>query len=232
MNTHTNGTRAGTQTIHDPAALWEALIGDTDSGVLVLDAQGVIAFSNERAAKMFGLRSAGACAGTSLADYVPQDVFRDRMTMVRESLSTGRATTVEGMIAGHLQKTTFRPLGTTGQVLAVSRLAGPSDPLSRVPTPGVVRAHVDDPGPLGVLTAREMEILKLIGLGLSSADIAKRLERSVKTVEWHRVSLGDKLGVTNRVELARIAIGAGLVGVQATHTPTPATGATNGHAGV
>jgi DNA-binding NarL/FixJ family response regulator len=53
--------------------------------------------------------------------------------------------------------------------------------------------------------------LKLIGIGLSTADIARRLERSVKTVEWHRVSLGEKLGVTNRVELARIAIAAGLV---------------------
>jgi DNA-binding CsgD family transcriptional regulator len=230
MSTQTNGTRAGTQATHDSAALWEALTADTDSGVLVLDAQGVIAFANDRAVSMFGLRSTGACVGKSLADFVPQDVFRDRMTMVRESLATGRPTTVEGMIAGHLQKTTFRPLGTTGQVLAVSRLAGPSDPLSRTPTPGVVRAHVDDPGPLGVLTAREMEILKLIGLGLSSADIAKRLERSVKTVEWHRVSLGDKLGVTNRVELARIAIGAGLVGVQANPTGSGSNGTSRGHA--
>ena len=56
-----------------------------------------------------------------------------------------------------------------------------------------------------------MEILRLIGEGLSTSEIAENLHRSVKTVEWHRVSLGNKLGVTNRVELARIAISAGLV---------------------
>jgi DNA-binding NarL/FixJ family response regulator len=46
---------------------------------------------------------------------------------------------------------------------------------------------------------------------MSTIDIAKHLGRSVKTIEWHRVSLGEKLGVVNRVELARIAIAAGMV---------------------
>ena len=77
----------------------------------------------------------------------------------------------------------------------------------------VRRARVDAPGVLGELSERELEVLRLISLGLSTAQIAKAMGRSVKTVEWHRVSLGDKLGVTNRVELARIAIRAGLVSV-------------------
>ncbi|MDX2132819.1 MAG: LuxR C-terminal-related transcriptional regulator [Planctomycetota bacterium] len=205
----------------DATVIWEALIADSDAGVLILDSKGVIEFANERAVEMFGLRDGAACVGHPLAEFVPPDVFRDRMSLAQESLAAGRAVTVEGMIAGRLQQSTFRPIpgsaGAPASVLVVSRLAGPSDPLSRLPSPGTVRAHVDDPGALGVLTAREMEILKLIGLGLSSAEIARRLERSVKTVEWHRVSLGDKLGVSNRVELARIAIGAGLVGVD----PTP-----------
>lgn len=75
------------------------------------------------------------------------------------------------------------------------------------------------------LTGREREVLRLIGMGLSTSQIATRLSRSMKTVEWHRVSLGSKLKVKNRVELARIAIAAGLV--QAFDAPTPAS---NGHA--
>jgi DNA-binding CsgD family transcriptional regulator len=44
----------------------------------------------------------------------------------------------------------------------------------------------------------------------------------VKTIEWHRVSLGEKLGVVNRVEIARIAIAAGLVGVDEPAPVSPA----------
>jgi len=60
------------------------------------------------------------------------------------------------------------------------------------------------------LTNREREVLGLIGQGLSLAEIADKLYRSQKTIQTHRLSLGRKLGVNNRVELARIAIATGL----------------------
>jgi len=60
------------------------------------------------------------------------------------------------------------------------------------------------------LTAREREVLGLIGRGMSLPQIARQLHRSQKTVESHRLSLGRKLEASNRVELARIAITAGL----------------------
>ena len=65
-------------------------------------------------------------------------------------------------------------------------------------------------GDLQSLTKREREVLGLIGKGLSLAEIADKLYRSQKTIQTHRLSLGRKLGVSNRVELARIAIKAGL----------------------
>ena len=69
------------------------------------------------------------------------------------------------------------------------------------------------------LTNREREILGLIGMGLSMSDIAKRLNRTIKTVEWYRGSLGKKLRAKNRVQLARIAIGAGLTADPAGSAP-------------
>ena len=60
------------------------------------------------------------------------------------------------------------------------------------------------------LTKREREVLKHIGQGLSLPEIAEKLYRSQKTIESHRLSLGRKLGMSNRVELARFAIQAGL----------------------
>lgn len=64
---------------------------------------------------------------------------------------------------------------------------------------------------LDELTPREREILVLIGEGKSLMDIAQTLYRSLKTIESHRLSLGKKLGASNRVDLAKIAIAHGLV---------------------
>ena len=64
--------------------------------------------------------------------------------------------------------------------------------------------------PLEKLTPREREVLTLIGKGMSLMDIATRLHRGYATIKSHRLMLGRKLGVTNRVELARIAIQTGL----------------------
>ncbi len=52
-------------------------------------------------------------------------------------------------------------------------------------------------------------------MGLPTAEIAKKFHRSVKTIEGHRVSLGIKLGVSSRVQLARITIRSGLVPLSA-----------------
>jgi DNA-binding CsgD family transcriptional regulator len=55
------------------------------------------------------------------------------------------------------------------------------------------------------LTARELEILKLIGEGLTSREIGERLYLSIRTVEWHRMHLSAKLGEHARSGL--IALG-------------------------
>jgi DNA-binding NarL/FixJ family response regulator len=66
-------------------------------------------------------------------------------------------------------------------------------------------------GPLDVLTARELTVLTLVGQGLTLKQIAERLERSFKTIDNHRASIGKKLRQTDRVALSIIAARAGLV---------------------
>jgi DNA-binding CsgD family transcriptional regulator len=68
--------------------------------------------------------------------------------------------------------------------------------------------------PIDRLTEAELEVLRLMGEGLSSQEVASKLGRAVKTVEWHRASLGEKLGVKRRGQLVRIAIEEGLVPVR------------------
>lgn len=56
------------------------------------------------------------------------------------------------------------------------------------------------------LTDREIQILRLIGDGFESKEIAARLQISVKTVEFHRAKLYAKIGVTNIAGAVRFAI--------------------------
>lgn len=62
-----------------------------------------------------------------------------------------------------------------------------------------------------VLTAREVEVLKHVVQGRTSSQIAVTLSLSVKTVEWHRTNMMNKLDLHNVVELVRYALQEGLV---------------------
>jgi two-component system response regulator NreC len=61
------------------------------------------------------------------------------------------------------------------------------------------------------LTARELEVLKLVASGMSSQEIADSLSLSIKTVESHRSRVMTKLDVTNVAMLVRESIRLGLV---------------------
>ncbi len=65
-----------------------------------------------------------------------------------------------------------------------------------------------DPDPL---SDRETEIVKLVGEGYSSREIAEALVIAEKTVERHRSRIFEKLGLHDRVALTRWAIRRGLV---------------------
>lgn len=56
------------------------------------------------------------------------------------------------------------------------------------------------------ITKREKEVLKLIVEGFTSAEIAKRLYISSRTVETHRSNLMSKLGLKNTAALVRYAL--------------------------
>jgi DNA-binding NarL/FixJ family response regulator len=72
-------------------------------------------------------------------------------------------------------------------------------------------ARLGEAPPEDPLTARELEVVKLIAEGHTSEEIAAELVLSRKTVERHRANVLDKLGMRNRVDLTRYAIRRGLV---------------------
>ncbi len=62
------------------------------------------------------------------------------------------------------------------------------------------------PGPPDGLSEREVEVLRMIALGHTNAEIADRLYLSVRTVETHRAHIQQKLRLASRSELVRYAL--------------------------
>ncbi len=81
------------------------------------------------------------------------------------------------------------------------------------PSPHRRSADPDEDRPrtsLDRLTVRELEVVRLIGKGLSRSEIAAELCRSAKTIDGHQERILRKLGLASRAELMRLAIREGL----------------------
>jgi two-component system response regulator NreC len=81
------------------------------------------------------------------------------------------------------------------------------------------RAASEQPAPITTLSAREREVLVLVAQGHTNRAIAEQLGLSVKTVESYRARLMQKLGLSSRAELTRLAIELGLIGSSSSEAP-------------
>ena len=67
-------------------------------------------------------------------------------------------------------------------------------------------AGQEERSPLERLSDRELEVFSLIGDGLTTREIAKRLGLSPKTIETHRENIKDKLDLKNATQLVSAAV--------------------------
>jgi two-component system response regulator NreC len=95
-------------------------------------------------------------------------------------------------------------------VEAVRRAAGGESYLN--PRLGARIASEPPPGPPGGLSDRETDVLRLIALGHTNAEIGEQVYLSVRTVETHRAHIQQKLGLSTRAELVGYALEQGLIG--------------------
>jgi len=101
-----------------------------------------------------------------------------------------------------------RTAGVTGIVAA---LRAATEPSARSRMPSIGRSASPSLSPPAVLTGRELEILSLVGAGLTSVAVSHRLQISHKTVENHKQRIFAKLGVQNQAHAVSVAMRTGLM---------------------
>ena len=106
--------------------------------------------------------------------------------------------------------------GASGYVL---KEASRADLLRAIRTVGAGGRYLDpavggmaiEGGGEASLTERELEVLRLVALGYTNAEIAKQMYLSPRTVESHRANLQAKLRTTGRPQLVRYALEHGVI---------------------
>jgi DNA-binding CsgD family transcriptional regulator len=211
----------------------DALVTSGRLCVTAVDADGVYLYMSP-AMEAYIRRPAGDFVGRSMVDTMTPPAGAERLALVQRALgdaADGRPTLIVESIAGVPLRTILmkmidyqgRPIAVCVHHFGAAAIEVELDPVRY----NLVTPSTSELTPLSRLTSRELEVLRLIAMGDSQAEIARKIHRTVKTVEWHRASLGKKLGATSRVELARMAIHFGLVRTDATADATeePAGGA-------
>lgn len=209
---------------------------DAAVAVSVSTVAGRVLYANQRYAEQVEAERS-SLFGASLTDFHDDDVVRERQRLLENATAECRELRVFGMLLGHLQFTTYHPFDCRASdgaeaepsTLCISRLISEHDDLSAVLS-NSVRAEVDEVGRLSRLSERELQVLRLIGLGRTNDEIGRTLHRSLKTVEGHRHAITRKLGESNRVDLARLAILCGLTSLPEDAVNTLARHARRRHA--
>lgn len=126
------------------------------------------------------------------------------MSMHDETLYAERALRAGAM--GYIMKQE-----TPAKILAAIRLVlqgelHVSDKMRSTMLQRMISGHPRAASPMDSLSDRELEVLRLIGQGFGTAEIAAKMSRSIKTIEAHRANLKEKLRLSTGAELVRHAI--------------------------
>jgi len=195
---HQGDTRRAAACFAEGLALSREL-GDQSSIAANLAGMAGVAAAQEqpqRSARLFG--AADALFGAMGYVLEPQDraEYDRNAAVARAQLGdeafvvaweAGRAMPIEQAIADALE--------------ALPEVSAPAPALPATPKPAVASAAY----PAG-LTAREVEVLRLVAQGLTDAQVAQRLVVSAHTVHAHLRSIYGKLEVTSRTAASRFAV--------------------------
>lgn len=163
----------------------------------------------ESAALLFGAAEAiferqGSLLLTEYRSWFDQLVAPARAKLSADAFATARA-------AGRELPTEAAVAEALAIASAIAATSGEPGDGQVAPKAGTRATSPTGPAPLpNGLSAREVDVLKLVALGLTNNQIAERLFLSPKTVNSHLVSIFGKIGVTSRASATRFALEHGL----------------------
>lgn len=194
------------------------------TSIVGCDSSGTVLFANPVGSA--GLRCADGSSpiGKPLHELAPIEWANERQRFLNLAIKRQRKLYVLETLVGYSLCTTILPIKLTEEndfsgipadkdgdhwilVLAIES----ATPLTiqwmreKYAPEDIIDAQVVDLGPLSVLSPRELEVAALMGEGLRQKQIAELLHRSVSTIDRHRERIGEKLGITDRVQLIALA---------------------------
>lgn len=158
-------------------------------------------------------RSPEQLIGTTMHDLMTPEMADERKARMLEIWHSGKPGRYFQVWQDHRYLTTIWRLdpkwrGKEGLFVMIARaVAHDSAEMALGPVDVISTPHLDQ---LEKLSRREMEVLYLTALGMSTDEIAKHIHRAPKTVENHIASITEKMNFKRRTELVKFAAQRGL----------------------
>jgi DNA-binding CsgD family transcriptional regulator len=211
----------------DLSILVAGLTNEPHTGISVVRLSGEVLYTNDHAVRIFLGEDADPveARAQSLWGVLPEAWVRECVGFGSQVMESGEPAMIRTVWKGRQVLSWVSPLDedaspAEARLLIVSRFSteSPAGEENGTPRFTVFESKHISLGDLGVLSPRELEVLSLVGQGLSIKEIAAMLHRSEKTIQNHRDSIGSKLGLANRVHVAAVARRAGLTPRDASKT--------------
>lgn len=201
------------------APILQFLGPDPAIGLSVVDETGLIRHANRRAKELFVNDPDATVRGQRLEDVYGKAWADERLAIFQKIKRTDKPAILRHIRHGRQLQSTIRPIdiqddhptttpATTPhdapECFIVFTIEGQYDPPSEDHFE-IIESNLAHLGPLESLTRRELEVLALIGHGLSAREIAQALYRSHRTIESHVERIKQKLGDATRHQLATFA---------------------------
>lgn len=195
-----------------PTPLADVFASEPGVGFSIVDRVGTIRFVNARAAELFLKSTPQKMLGKTLDELYGPAWAAERLAVFDRIILSDRPAIMRHIRNGVQLQSTIRHISEEGDdmpAFLVITTEGEHAPADHAAF-DIVESELAHLGPLEALTRRELEVLALIGHGMSSPQVAAALYRSVRTIERHCDAIRHKLNRTSRVDIAAFAIRAGL----------------------
>ena len=195
--------RAGLRALLERAGEFTVLAEAADAEAAVRSVLGykpdVLVLDLNMPGKLTSLQAIPEMAAVSPRTRVVVLTMQENPDLARQALRAGAA--------GYVLK----DAGDAELVAAIMQVASGGTYLN--PSLGAALAAASPPslGPPDDLTDREVQVLRLLALGNTNAEIGQQLFLSMRTVEAHRSRIQQKLNRFSRAELVRYALDQGLL---------------------